>query len=173
MFKSGAEPPTEDWVCVGTLEELKAKGMTVLRGGSCPLLVVHDQGSVYALDNRCPHLGFPLHRGSVEDGILTCHWHHARFDLASGGTFDLWADDVPAFPAQTRDGEVWVDTTAREDPMAHRQRRLRDGLERDIPLVLAKAVIGLLEGGEPPAGPFRSGLDFGARYRQAGWGQGL
>ena len=85
MFKSGAEPPTEDWVCAGTLEELKAKGMTVLRGGSCPLLVVHDHDSVYALDNRCPHLGFPLHRGSVEDGILTCHWHHARFDLVSGG----------------------------------------------------------------------------------------
>jgi len=40
-------------------------------------------------------MGFPLDRGSVEDGILTCHWHHARFDFASGCTFDLWADDVP------------------------------------------------------------------------------
>ena len=66
-----------------------------------------------------------------------------------------------------------MDTAAREDPHGPPQRRLRDGLERDIPLVLAKAVIGLLEGGEPPAGPFRTGLDFGARYRQAGWGQGL
>ena len=99
MFKPGdkgsAGPPTGDWIRAGTVEQLKAQGMTVLRGAACPLLVVHNQGSVYALDNRCPHLGFPLHRGSVEDGILTCHWHHARFDLASGGTFDLWADDVP------------------------------------------------------------------------------
>jgi hypothetical protein len=30
---------------------------------------------VFALDNRCPHMGFPLDRGTVEDGILTCHWH--------------------------------------------------------------------------------------------------
>jgi nitrite reductase/ring-hydroxylating ferredoxin subunit len=37
-------------------------------------------------------MGFLLDRGSVEDGVLTCHWHHARFDLASGCTFDLWAD---------------------------------------------------------------------------------
>ena len=44
------------------------------------------------LDNRCPHMGFPLDQGSVEDGILTCHWHHARFELASGCTFDLWVD---------------------------------------------------------------------------------
>ena len=47
---------------------------------------------MFALDNRCPHMGFPLDRGSVEEGILTCHWHHARFELASGCTFDLWAD---------------------------------------------------------------------------------
>jgi hypothetical protein len=118
-------------------------------------------------------MGFPLDRGTVKDGILTCHWHHARFDLASGGTFDLWADDVRAFPAQVRDGEVWVDTAMREDPPAHLRRRLRDGLERDIPLVLAKAVTGLLEASEPAEGPFRAGLDFGTRYRQAGWGQGL
>jgi nitrite reductase/ring-hydroxylating ferredoxin subunit len=129
MFKSGAEPPTEDWVCVGTLEELKAKGMTILRGGSCPLLVVHDQGSLYALDNRCPHLGFPLHRGSVEDGILTCHWHHARFDLASGGTFDLWADDVPTAAVELRDdGAVWVSRRTRyADGGDHWRNRLREG----------------------------------------------
>ena len=40
-------------------------------------------GRVFAVDNRCPHMGFPLDRGTVKDCILTCHWHHARFDLAS------------------------------------------------------------------------------------------
>src|SRR5206468_5984466 len=49
----------------------------------------------------------------------------------------------------------------------------REGLERDIPLVLAKSAIALLDGGGEPAEPFRVALDFGARYRQAGWGQGL
>ena len=131
MFKPGdkgsARPPTGDWIRAGTLEQLKAQGMTVLRGPACPLLVVHNQGSVYALDNRCPHLGFPLHRGSVEEGILTCHWHHARFDLASGGTFDQWADDVRAFPVEIRDGEVWVDLAPRADPHAHQRQRLLDG----------------------------------------------
>ena len=67
-----------------------------------------EPGRVFALDNRCPHMGFPLHRGSVCDGILTCHWHHARFDLESGGTFDQFADDVRAFPVEIRDGAVWL-----------------------------------------------------------------
>ena len=86
----------------------EGQGRLVLHGRHRPVLVVHDRGRVFALDNRCPHMGFPLDRGSVEDGILTCHWHHARFDLASGCTFDLWADDVPTCPVEVRDGEVWV-----------------------------------------------------------------
>ena len=53
---------------------------------------------VYALDNRCPHMGFPLSQGTLKDGILTCHWHHARFDLHNGGTFDQWAGDVESYP---------------------------------------------------------------------------
>ena len=75
-----------DFVRAGTFEELKAKGRLVLHGRHRPILVVHEGGRVRTLDNRCPHLGFPLDRGSVDDGVLTCHWHHARFELAGGCT---------------------------------------------------------------------------------------
>ena len=85
-----------EFIRVCPLEELRAKKMVVASGPHGPLVVVHDNGRVFALDNRCPHLGFPLHRGSVENGILTCHWHHARFDLATGGTFDPWAKSATA-----------------------------------------------------------------------------
>jgi hypothetical protein len=74
-------------------------------------------------------MGFPLDRGSVEDGTLTCHWHHARFDLASGCTFDLWVDDVPTCPAEVRDGEVWVRPIfGYGDSAGHWRQRLDDGL---------------------------------------------
>ena len=76
--------PTKEFVLAASLKELKAKGRFVVRGGHRPILVIYDRGRVFALDNRCPHMGFPLERGTVEDGILTCHWHHARFDLESG-----------------------------------------------------------------------------------------
>src|SRR5918993_5344314 len=110
--------PTSDFVHAGGLAELKAKGRLVVHGRHPPILLIYDGGRVFALDNRCPHLGFPLHRGSVQDGILTCHWHHARFDLASGGTFDLWADDVPIAEVRIEGGEVWVaaDCRLRDEP---------------------------------------------------------
>ena len=166
--------PITGFVRAGSLEELKAKGRLVVRGAHRrPILVVHDRGRVFALDNRCPHMGFPLDRGSVEDGILTCHWHHARFDLASGCTFDLWADDAPTCPVEVRDLEVWVKPTfGYADPAAHWRRRLHDGLAHDLGLVIAKAVHGQLATGAPPADAVRQIVLFGACNRD-GWGVGL
>jgi nitrite reductase/ring-hydroxylating ferredoxin subunit len=164
---------TDKHVHVAALADLEEDRCLAVRVDGHNLALFAHGGQVYAVDNRCPHMGFPLNQGTVRDGILTCHWHHARFDLASGGTFDQWADDVRAFPVEVRDGEVWVDLTPPRDPMAHQRKRLKDGLERNISLVIAKAVISLLDGGDDPALPFGIGLDFGVRYRQSGWGQGL
>jgi nitrite reductase/ring-hydroxylating ferredoxin subunit len=165
--------PIASFVHAGSLEELKAKGRLVVRGPHRPILVVHDRGRVFALDNRCPHMGFPLERGSVEDGILTCHWHHARFDLASGCTFDLWADDVPTCPVEVRGADVWVKPTfGHADPAAHWRERLNDGLAHDLGLVIAKAVHGELASGVPPADVVRQIALYGAKNRD-GWGVGL
>jgi nitrite reductase/ring-hydroxylating ferredoxin subunit len=164
---------TQSMVRTVRLDDLRTKGCLSVNveGRTLALYVYGDQ--VYAVDNRCPHMGFPLSRGTVKDGILTCHWHHARFDLASGGTFDQWADDVPTYPVELRGDEVWVDLHPQHDPLNHQRKRLEDGLERNIPLVLAKASINLSENRVDPVETFRAGLDFGVRYRQNGWGQGL
>jgi nitrite reductase/ring-hydroxylating ferredoxin subunit len=167
------DAPNKEFAFAGSLEELKAKGRLVVRGGHRPILVVYDRGRIFALDNRCPHMGFPLERGSVEDGILTCHWHHARFDLESGSTFDLWADDVPICPIEVRDGEVWVKTTfGHADPAAHWRQRLADGLAHDLGLVIAKAVHGQLAAEVARSDLVRQVAVFGAQNRD-GWGVGL
>jgi nitrite reductase/ring-hydroxylating ferredoxin subunit len=167
------DSPDSEFVLAGRLDELKAKGRLVVHGAHRPILVVHDRGRVFALDNRCPHMGFPLDRGSVEDGILTCHWHHARFDLESGCTFDLWADDTPTCAVDVRDGEVWVKNTfGQADPVTHSRRRLADGLAHNIGLVIAKGVQGQLAAGLPPTDIVRQAALFGARNRE-GWSVGL
>jgi nitrite reductase/ring-hydroxylating ferredoxin subunit len=167
------DAPDKEFVLVGSLEELKAEGRLVVQGGHRPILVIYDRGRVFALDNRCPHMGFPLERGSVEDGILTCHWHHARFDLESGCTFDLWADDIPICGVEVRNGDVWVTTTfGHPDPAAHWRQRLADGLAHDLDLVIAKAVHGQLAANVPMADIVRQVALFGAQNRD-GWGVGL
>jgi nitrite reductase/ring-hydroxylating ferredoxin subunit len=156
-----------------SLEELRAKGRLVvgLNGHTVCLLAEGDE--VFAIDNRCPHMGFPLHRGTVSDGILTCHWHHARFDLCTGGTFDQFADELRRFPVEIEGDDVYVDLTPKRDPVEHQRQRLQVGLERNISLVVAKAAIVLVEADPTGVDAFRAGLDFGVRRRGGGWFRGL
>src|SRR6266571_1233245 len=108
----------EGAVDAGSFAELKARGMLLTKVGTHGVCVIWHDENLYAVDDRCPHLGFPLHRGTVHDGLLTCHWHHARFDLCSGGTFDQWADDLRRFPVELRGDEIFVDLSPRDDPIA-------------------------------------------------------
>jgi nitrite reductase/ring-hydroxylating ferredoxin subunit len=156
-----------------SLTALQASGRLVVHVGGHTICLFADDGEVHAVDNRCPHMGFPLHRGTVCDGILTCHWHHARFDLATGGTFDQWADELRRFPVVLDGDDVLVDLDPPADPVAHQRKRLRDGLERDIPLVLAKATIALVEADPTGADLVGAGLDFGVARRGGGWFRGL
>src|SRR5579859_6803066 len=151
-------------VRAGTVAEIADKGCVVVSGGGHGIAVFHHDGQVYAVDNRCPHMGFPLSKGSLSCGILTCHWHHARFDLQSGGTFDPFADDVRVYPVEVRDGEVWVDLQAGGgDWRARWKRRLEDGLEQNLSLVVVKAVLALLEAGAEPREVLEIGGRFGTR----------
>ncbi len=161
------------WLCAGPVSEVQKEGSKVVHLDGNTIALFAHEGQIYAVDNRCPHLGFPLHRGTVKDCVLTCHWHQARFDLKSGGTFDQWADDVRSFPTEVRGQEVWVDMAPRKDAVVQQRERLEVGLERNISLVLGKAVVLLLDRGVDPVEPFRTGMNFGVTYRQAGWGQGL
>src|SRR3954453_19598523 len=141
---------TRPLVRAASLAELRASTRLVVRVDRHTLCLFVDGDEVYAVDNRCPHMGFPLHRGTLCDGILTCHWHHARFDLSTGGTFDQWADDLRRFPVEVRGDDVLVDVSPIDDMVEHHRKRLRDGLERDIPLVLAKGALALMKA--DPAG---------------------
>ena len=166
---------TDSYESVASLESLESDGRTLVSAGGRSIALFHHEDEVYAVDNRCPHMGFPLSKGSVEDGILTCHWHHARFELSCGDTFDIWADDVQTYPVEVRNGEVYLDPHPEPDvpPETYWRNRLVDGLNENISLVMAKAVINLDNLDEGFTTPLSTTLEFGINYRAMGWGRGL
>ena len=164
----------ERLLSAGTVEEVRARGCTVVTGGGHAIAVFPTGDRFAAVDNRCPHMGFPLDRGTVSNGILTCHWHHARFDLSSGGTFDPFADDVGSFPVTVSGGRVWVDPgPPQPDPIERWSSRLEDGMEHNIRLVIAKSVLGLSSSPADYRAPLTIGARFGTTYSDRGWGQAL
>jgi nitrite reductase/ring-hydroxylating ferredoxin subunit len=159
---------------VGSTDELQQQQVRVVSAGGHVIALFWNDGEVYAVDNRCPHMGFPMTKGSIADGILTCHWHHARFELAGGCTFDPFADDLPTFPVRVEDGRILIEPTpvGREAPAVHWFPKLVLGLEQNLPLVLAKSVVALEEVGEQQ-GILEEAARFGVRNRAAGWSAGL
>ena len=145
MGSSNGSHGSNGMVPVASLDEVRARSVVVTQAGDRSVAVFAAGDEIHAVDNRCPHMGFPLDRGSVKDGILTCHWHEARFELASGCTFDLWADDAISYATELRGDQVWVATSPRRQrDAAYHRLRLRRGMEMGVGLVQAKSLISLL-----------------------------
>jgi Rieske [2Fe-2S] domain len=131
------------------------------------------------VDNRCPHMGYPLTKGSVKDGILVCHWHHWQFDLKTGACFVAGGDDVATFPVEVRDGDVFVglpanyDETFRQRLIDGGQRTLAQGLKDGSSFLIAKAVVALKANGLSPQEIVHQGLLYGATKTWEGWSSGL
>jgi len=101
------------------------------------------------------------------------NWHHARFDLRSGCTFDLSADDAPAFEVRVSGDDIWISRLPRQQAdSAFHFARLRRGMEQSIGLVQVKNIVALLARGEPPHSIVREIAKFGARNHRV-WKDGM
>ncbi len=162
---------------VSSVAELEQRPFKVVTVEDRHILLMRADGHIRALDSRCPHMGYPLSQGTVKDGVLRCHWHHWRFDLASGGCFTEGGDDVAVFPLEIRDGEVWVSPTPMDGYMRRRTEKflgdLRQGMEERNTFLIAKAVAGLRANGVPDRDILSAGAIHGLRYRQGGFAMGL
>ena len=89
------DAPASGFIYVGTREELEAQGRIVVRGRHRPILVVHDRGRVFALDNR-----------SDEEIELTELWEDER----TSQTFTVLADRAgrPFFCSRRRRAVSWT-----------------------------------------------------------------
>jgi nitrite reductase/ring-hydroxylating ferredoxin subunit len=78
--------------------------------GGRTLAVFNVNGTLYALDDTCPHRGGPLSEGEVVGGEVVCPWHAARFDLASGHNLSPPAPrGVQSYPVRVVGDEIQVD----------------------------------------------------------------
>lgn len=165
------------YIRAASVAELEQRPFKVVTLEDRHILLLRADGQIRALDSRCPHMGYPLSQGTIKEGVLRCHWHHWRFDLASGGCFTDGGDDVAVFPLVIRDGYVWVSPTPLDD--YHRRRTekffgdLRQGMEERNTFLIAKAVAGLHAAGVPDRDILSAGAMHGLRFRQGGFSMGL
>jgi nitrite reductase/ring-hydroxylating ferredoxin subunit len=110
--------------------ELHSDGRKLVRHDGKQVLVVAQEGRLFAIANRCPHEGYPLSEGTIGPGcVLTCNWHNWKFDLASG-TALVGRDPVRTYEVAERGGEIFIDF--RDPPAEARRVRALRGIEAAI-----------------------------------------
>ena len=73
-----------NWIAAGLLSEIPEGSVrsTVLVGEK--VLLSRNGSTVTCFQNACAHLGFPIHDGEIENGIITCPHHGFQYDLSTG-----------------------------------------------------------------------------------------
>ncbi len=94
-------------------KEFEGKGKNfVSRQGPKQILILEILGRIFAIDNRCPHEGYPLNQGTIDSKtcVLTCNWHNWKFDLKTGSCL-VGADNVRTYPVSVDNENIVVDLT--------------------------------------------------------------
>ena len=94
------------WVELPELDQISADKPKTIKLEGHQLAVFRQGDRLFALDNRCPHEGYPLATGQLGEGVITCEWHNWKFSLDCGSCI-LGGEDVRAYPLR-RDGERWL-----------------------------------------------------------------
>jgi chlorite dismutase/nitrite reductase/ring-hydroxylating ferredoxin subunit len=104
-------PDAEGWTTLLPLAELPPGTTTTVYAAGKQVALFNVGETVYALSNRCSHARGPLSEGTVDAEAceVTCPWHYAKFDLASGRVVDGVAQTaVPAYETEIRDGQIRI-----------------------------------------------------------------
>lgn len=71
--------------------------------------VFNINNNYYALKDQCSHMDLPISDGIVQDGIVTCVYHGAEFDLETGEALCAPAyEPVESFQVKVVDNEIFV-----------------------------------------------------------------
>ena len=98
----------DNWVPIASLSELPTDGLghkVSVKGLDIALFRWND--NVYAVEDLCPHLGFPLSEGVMQEGEVICSWHgwHVRLE---DGRCGRAAERARVYACEIRDGDVYV-----------------------------------------------------------------
>lgn len=103
------------WYVAGWEDEVPADGLferTLLNESI--LFYRRTDGSLVALENRCPHRGAPLHVGRREGDSVRCGYHGLKFNAAGVCTEIPGQDLIPpracvrSYPVVAKDELLWI-----------------------------------------------------------------
>lgn len=69
---------------VAQIDQIADGQMKMVMAGDKEILLARVAGSVFATQNRCPHLDGNLSHGTLNGTVVTCPRHHSQYDVRDG-----------------------------------------------------------------------------------------
>ncbi len=99
----------EKFVPVMKESELPEDRMVKADADGVPIFVVRHNGRIFAMAEKCSHLGGPLSEGEFDGETVVCPWHYSKFSIEDGSILVGPATYAqPCFQVRVRDGQIEV-----------------------------------------------------------------
>jgi nitrite reductase/ring-hydroxylating ferredoxin subunit len=96
-------------VTVARVDDVPPGTAKTVRAGDETIALVNVEGSFYATQGACLHLGGPLGEGRVDGHFVRCPWHGYTYDVRTGkNDFDL-SIELRTYQVTVEDGDVKVE----------------------------------------------------------------
>jgi nitrite reductase/ring-hydroxylating ferredoxin subunit len=94
-------------ITVGKAESVPpGRGATVKLKDGTEVALYNVKGEFYAIENFCPHKGYPLADSRLYGSIVECDLHGYRFDIRSGECFTKKSCSIEKYDVTVDDG--WI-----------------------------------------------------------------
>jgi nitrite reductase (NADH) small subunit len=111
---SDATGDDSDWIATAALDRIPIDHGLCVVVHDTPIALFRWEGSVFAIDDRCPHMGMSLATGSMANGVVECPWHGWRFRITDGAWVSCPRNRNPTFPTRVADGVVYLQVKPRD-----------------------------------------------------------
>ncbi len=98
-----------DFVAVTKVNEIEEGVVKVVRVGDAPIGVTKVEGELFAFADVCTHDDGPVAEGELDEYVIECPRHGAKFDIRTGKVRQLPAVvPIPVYAVKVEDDAVLV-----------------------------------------------------------------
>ena len=99
----------ENYVKVAVTSDLKPGDVTMTKIDKVEVLIANLDGEFYAIDNYCPHEGWALHEGILEDDCIECPGHSHFYSVKTGQRTGVPSEMAATFALKVEGDDILVD----------------------------------------------------------------
>ncbi|MET0626391.1 MAG: FAD-dependent oxidoreductase [Pyrinomonadaceae bacterium] len=123
--------------------DLRAGEMKEVSAGGTRILLARVGEEFHAVGAACPHYGAPLAEGALCGTRVVCPWHHACFDVTTGGLAEPPAlDSLPRYDVRVEGGRVLARVPDEAGDRVPPRMSRRDGADARLFVILGAGAAG-------------------------------